>query len=188
MNLDSKIGWRKSNLGRFWLGIIAWLVKGVAVLCTYRKETTEYDLLAAQCFWLAHHNDSSRWFVISPQTICCPSFSFMGGVAKEHIPKRGCEKYFRRATHSAQLEMLLCVIPLITFTEDVILILNINKGKKGFNTTCAFLYFVSSLFFCTFREFCTPLLLLLCYCTLVPRTVASTLHNRISFHLRLIFT
>jgi hypothetical protein len=26
--------------------------------------------------------------------ICCPSFSFMGGVAKEYITKLGCEIYF----------------------------------------------------------------------------------------------
>jgi hypothetical protein len=55
--------------------------------------------------------------------------------------------------------MFLCVIPLITFTENLRLILNINE-KKGVPwnwATCAFLYFVSSLFFCALREFCTPL-------------------------------
>jgi hypothetical protein len=37
-------------------------------------------------------------FVV-PQPICCPSFSFMGGVAKEYIIKLGCEKYFLRVTY-----------------------------------------------------------------------------------------
>jgi len=57
---------------------------------------------------LAHHNDWSRWFVVSsPPPICCPSFSFLREVAKEYITKLGCEKYFRRVTYSAPLEMLL---------------------------------------------------------------------------------
>jgi hypothetical protein len=30
----------------------------------------------------------------------------MGGVAKEYITKLGCEKYFRRITYRALLEML----------------------------------------------------------------------------------
>jgi hypothetical protein len=39
----------------------------------------------------------SRWFVISsPPPICCHSFSFIGGIAKEYITKLGCEKYFLR--------------------------------------------------------------------------------------------
>jgi hypothetical protein len=61
------------------------------------KECDEYDLTAAQYFWLVDHNDSSRWFSISsPWPICCPSFSFMGGVAKQigYITKLGCEFLF----------------------------------------------------------------------------------------------
>jgi len=74
------------------------LVKGVAALCTCRKEYNKYDLTATQCFWLAHHNDWLRWFAIStPPPIWCPSFGFMGGVAKEYITKLGCEKHFRRS-------------------------------------------------------------------------------------------
>jgi hypothetical protein len=42
-----------------------------------------------------------------PIPICCPNFSFICGVAKECITKLGCEKYFRRVTGSAPLEMLL---------------------------------------------------------------------------------
>jgi hypothetical protein len=116
VTLHSKSGWRKSNTCRFdsekWFGSIQlyrlqWLVKVSAALCTYKKECTKYDLTAAQCFWLAHHNDWSRWFVInSPPPICCPSLSFIGGVAKEYITKLGLEKYFRRVTYWAQLEML----------------------------------------------------------------------------------
>jgi hypothetical protein len=71
------------------------------------RKCNKYDLTATQCFWLAHHNDWSRWFVISsPSPICCPSFSFIGGVAKEYGTKLGCEKYFLRVTYSAPLEML----------------------------------------------------------------------------------
>jgi hypothetical protein len=47
-------------------------------------------------------NDWSRWFAnSSPPPICCPGFSFMGGVAKEYITKLklGCEKYFHRVTY-----------------------------------------------------------------------------------------
>jgi hypothetical protein len=98
------------------------------------EKVLRYDPTDAQCFfWLAHHNDSSRWFAISsgpppppgggggggvsmwfgiispppPPPICCPSFSFMGGDAKEYITKLGCEKYFRRITYWTPLEMLL---------------------------------------------------------------------------------
>jgi hypothetical protein len=30
----------------------------------------------------------------------------MGGIAKEYVTELGCEKYFRRLTYSALLEML----------------------------------------------------------------------------------
>jgi hypothetical protein len=74
------------------------LVKGSAALCTCKKECNKCDLTAAaQCFRFAHHNDWSRWFVISsPSPICCPTFSFIGGIAKENITKLGCQKYFHR--------------------------------------------------------------------------------------------
>ncbi len=40
--------------------------------------------LLLSVFLSAHSNDWSRWFAISsPPPICCPSFSFMGGVAKK---------------------------------------------------------------------------------------------------------
>jgi hypothetical protein len=113
----SVIGGTKSYVCRFhsgkwfWLSIIAyvaWLLKGAAALCTCRKECNKCDLTAAQYFSLAHHNDWSRWFAISsPPPICCPSFSFIGGVAKEYITILGCEKYFCRVTYWAPLEMHL---------------------------------------------------------------------------------
>jgi hypothetical protein len=58
-----------------------WSKKDAATLCTCRKVCNKYDLTGAQ----SHHNDSSRWFAISsPLThTCCPSFSFMDGVAKK---------------------------------------------------------------------------------------------------------
>jgi len=30
-----------------------------------REECNKYDLTAASCFWLANHNDWSRWFAIT---------------------------------------------------------------------------------------------------------------------------
>ncbi len=53
-----------------------------------KPESNKYDLVTplAQCFWSAHHDDWSRWFAISsPQTICWPQCSLMGGVAKKYI-------------------------------------------------------------------------------------------------------
>jgi len=97
----------KNGLGSANSCRLPWLVKGSAPLCTCKKECNKYDLTAAQCFWFAHHNDWSRWFVISsPPPICCPSFSFIGGVANEYITKLGCEKYFLRVTYWAPLAML----------------------------------------------------------------------------------
>jgi hypothetical protein len=77
-------------------------------LYTCRKECNKYDLTPAQCFWSAHRNDWSRWFAISRSpALCCPTFSSMGGVAKEYVTKLGCEKHIeRRVTYWAQLEML----------------------------------------------------------------------------------
>jgi hypothetical protein len=45
--------------------------------------------------------------LVIPLPVFCPSFSFMGGVAKEYKTKLGCEKYFGRVTYLAPLEMLL---------------------------------------------------------------------------------
>jgi hypothetical protein len=73
-------------------------------LRTCRKQCNKCDLTAAQCFWLAYHNDTSRWFAISSAPlVCCPTFSFMGELAKEYKTKLGCEKYFRRVTHTELL-------------------------------------------------------------------------------------
>jgi hypothetical protein len=47
---------------------------------------------------LAHHNNWSRWFVISSlPPICCSGFSCIGGVAKEYITKLGCKKLFSQS-------------------------------------------------------------------------------------------
>jgi len=63
---------------------LLWLVKGTATVCTSKKECNKYDLTGAHGFWLAHHNDWSRWFATSsPPPISCPSLSFMCGVAKK---------------------------------------------------------------------------------------------------------
>jgi len=99
---------QENGFGSAKLHSFPWLVKGEAALCTCRKECNKYDLIATECFWLAHHNDSPRWFAISsPPPIFCPSFSFMVGVAKEYTTKLGCERFFLRVTYWAPLEMLL---------------------------------------------------------------------------------
>jgi hypothetical protein len=79
------------------------------VRTTCRKECNKYDLTDAQCFWLAHHNNWSKWFAISsPSPICYPSFSFMGGTAKKYITKLGCEKHFGKVTYWAPpLEIII---------------------------------------------------------------------------------
>jgi hypothetical protein len=73
--LHSKICWRKVELCQFgsgksfWLSIIAKFAvaveEGTTTLCTCTKECTKYHPTAAQCFWLAYHNDWSRWFSFS---------------------------------------------------------------------------------------------------------------------------
>jgi hypothetical protein len=53
----------------FWFSKIAklqtlqWLVKGVAL--HREKECNEYNLISDESFGLAHHNDWSKWFVIT---------------------------------------------------------------------------------------------------------------------------
>jgi hypothetical protein len=109
------------------------LVKGATALCTCRKECNKYDLTATQCFWLAHHNDWLRWFAISsPPPICCLSFGFMGGVAKEYISKLGCEKHFRKGC-----------IPSIA--GDV---LRSNQGFRWILLLFIFSYFICFLNWC----------------------------------------
>jgi hypothetical protein len=105
---------------------LPWLVKDKATLCTCRKECNKYDLIATQCFWLAHHNDSSKWFAISSAPrICCPNFSLMGEVIKEYRTKLGCERYFRKVTCWAQLEMLLVNVIIMGKSRENIRILYI---------------------------------------------------------------
>jgi hypothetical protein len=41
-----------------------WAVKGVESCAPARKECNKCDLTAAPCFWLANHNDWSRWFAV----------------------------------------------------------------------------------------------------------------------------
>jgi hypothetical protein len=93
--LHSKIGWRKVKMCWFSSGNIffclrsaslqkfgGWLVKGAATLCHQhkkKKECNKFDLTAAQCFWLAYHNDWPKWFAISSSPTyllshCCSVF------------------------------------------------------------------------------------------------------------------
>jgi hypothetical protein len=67
--LHSTIGWRKVKMCQFSSGkphSLWWRVKGATTtLRTCRQGCDKYDLTAAQCLLLAHHNDWSKWFVIS---------------------------------------------------------------------------------------------------------------------------
>ncbi len=99
---------QENGFGSAELQTLPWLVKGAAALCTSIKECNKYDLICCSVLLIAHHNDWSKWFAINrPPLICCPSFTFRGGVAKEYRTKLECEKYFRRVTYWASLEMLL---------------------------------------------------------------------------------
>jgi hypothetical protein len=90
-----------------WTVCGGWLMAQQWCTHTCTEQFNKYDLDFA-LFSLPYHNDWSRWFAISsPPPTYCASFSFMGGVAKEYITELGCEKYFRRVTYQALLEMLL---------------------------------------------------------------------------------
>ncbi len=65
-----QFGWKKVKICRFRSGKLFCLAitlllqalfavdgTGAATLQTCCKECTKYELIAAQCFWLAHHND-----------------------------------------------------------------------------------------------------------------------------------
>jgi hypothetical protein len=64
-----------------WVGVAkGYTTKLGSVTCG--KECDKYDLLATQCLWLTHHNDSSKWFAISsPHTYLLSQFLWVG-VAK----------------------------------------------------------------------------------------------------------
>jgi hypothetical protein len=81
--------------------MLPWLVKSTAVMCTRRKLCNKYDLTAMLSIsdWPIIMVGPGGLLFVVPQPICCPSFSFMGGVAKEYIIKLGCEKYFLRVTY-----------------------------------------------------------------------------------------
>jgi hypothetical protein len=84
-----------------WLRKMVWLSIGLQVAVSgkwhkgppmagqYKHDLTsgqyKHDLTAGQYFWSVDHGDCSNWFIISnpPPPICCPSLSFMGGIAKK---------------------------------------------------------------------------------------------------------
>jgi len=65
-------------------------------LWTCRKEYNKLDLTAAHCFWLAHHNDSSRLFAIVVLHLYAVPVSVLRKGCKNYITKLACEKYFCR--------------------------------------------------------------------------------------------
>jgi len=89
----------KNCFGSAWLRTLP--VKCAAALCTCRKECNKYDLSAAQCFLLAHHNDWSRWFASSSRSpVCCPSFSFYGWGCKRVHNKTWMWNFFSEGSHT----------------------------------------------------------------------------------------
>jgi hypothetical protein len=107
--MHSKIRWRKLTIYQFssgkcfWLSIIAqFAVAGNRYYAHAEKSVINVIWVQLSSCWLPHHNDWSRWFASSsPPPLCCPSFSFMGGVAKKEITEWGCAKYFCRVTYWA---------------------------------------------------------------------------------------
>ncbi len=75
--------------------------------CTYLQKKPEskqiwssHTTCSVVFLWSAHHNNSSRWFAISsPQLICWPQFSSMGGVAKKYITKTWMWKILLQQGH-----------------------------------------------------------------------------------------
>ncbi len=89
----------KKKVKTRWFGSAKWFWPGIFVArfaeagkkaqrsCVpTREECNEYDLTAAPCFWLANHNDWSRWFAISSfPSICSLGVSFISGFAKKRV-------------------------------------------------------------------------------------------------------
>ncbi len=126
-----KIGWRKEKTFPFGSGKWSWLsiIEHFAVVGERFswRECNKYDLTAAQYFWLANHNDWSRWFAIStPQPICCPSFSF---TIKKVITKLGCEKHFCSVIYYLEmLPSILCQCFLFFLYHFFLLQYRLNQG------------------------------------------------------------
>jgi hypothetical protein len=91
-----KIGWKKVQRCWFNSAKISWHFCIVdwgqwkaqqCAPCERERErergVSYYDLIATPCFWLANHNDWSRWSAISSlPPICSPPFKFYGWVCK----------------------------------------------------------------------------------------------------------
>jgi hypothetical protein len=74
---------------------------------TCTKQFNKYDLDSA-LFSLPYHNDWSRWFAISSlHLLVVPVSVLWVGLQKRYITELECEKYFRKVTYQASLEMLL---------------------------------------------------------------------------------
>jgi hypothetical protein len=74
---------QENGFGSAKLSMLLWLVKGTAVICT--------------------RIGPGGLLLVVPPPICCPSVSFMGGVAKEYVTKLGCENIFS-GSHTEQRE------------------------------------------------------------------------------------
>jgi hypothetical protein len=109
---------QENGFGSPWLCRLLWLVNGTATPCTCRKECTNmiYLLLIVSDWSIIIIAPRGLLWVVAQQLagtirscppISCPSFCFMGGVAKDYSTKLGCENYFRRVVYWVPLEMLL---------------------------------------------------------------------------------
>ncbi len=95
---------QENGFGSAKLPMLLWLVKGTGVMCTRRKECTKYDLTAAQYFWLAHHNDWSRWFaVVVPYLFAVPVSVLWVGLQKSTQLNLDVKNIFS-GSHTEQLE------------------------------------------------------------------------------------
>jgi hypothetical protein len=109
VTLQIKIWWRKVKT--YWFGstkcflvqrfctVSGGLERTLQTLTPAREECNKYDLTAAPSFWLANHDDWSRWFAISSllPVFAVPVLLLWVGLGKKKT-KLGCEKYFCRVT------------------------------------------------------------------------------------------
>jgi hypothetical protein len=120
---------------------------------TWLTELNWTELLAAPCFWLANHNDWSKWFVISnlPPTyrpICSTSFSFFWGARRT---KFWCEKCYVFASEDALRQYRRVRTNFVLFSLNFFF-LGENCGELCF-PLCKFELLLFFFFFFFFKNF-----------------------------------
>jgi hypothetical protein len=83
------------------------LVKSAAKICTCREEYNKYDMTRAPCFWLANHNDWSRWFAVSSSHLFAVPISVLRvALGKSKQLNLDVKNIFCRITYWAPVGML----------------------------------------------------------------------------------